>query len=391
MVDLLESDIEAVLSDNARGLPNACYNTDEGLALEQRTVFSDSWACLGFAHDTAKPGDVTPVDFLGQPLIMVRDKASRIKVFHNICSHRGVVLVEEPGNCKGVIRCPYHSWCYDLEGALRRTPYIGGPNVDTVEGFDRSQHGLKPVRSHVWMGLVFVNLSGSAPPFQEVHADLIKRWDAFADAPLVHSQGDSTLEFNLKANWKLTIENYCESYHLPWVHPALNSYSRLEDHENLDVSGAYSGQITHVYNPILSPDGNSFAPHPGLGEHWETRGEYVSLFPNVLLGIHKDHFFAVLIQPDGPNRVQERMEIFYFTAESASPDFAGLREANLRTWRTVFAEDVGVVESMHRGRSSRAFKGGVLTPVMDGPTRSFHQWMAIRLLRRNQPAASAVA
>lgn len=380
MTDMLMVDVTRVVQDPLRGLPNELYTTDAGLALEARTVFATGWACLGFAHDVPRAGDVAPIDFVGQPLIMLRDRENRVRVFHNVCSHRGVVLVEEAGNCKGVIRCPYHSWCYDLNGALRRTPFVGGPNVDAIDGFDRSQHGLREVRSHVWMGLVLINLDGNAPDFELMHQRLIDRWADFAAAPLTHVQGDSTLEFDLAANWKLPVENYCEAYHLPWVHPGLNTYSRLEDHEAINEPGLYAGQVSLVYNPILSPDGTAFPPLSGLPAYWETRAEYVALFPNVLLGIHKDHYFAVLIQPAGPKTVHERMEIFYFSPEVAGPDYAALREANLRTWRTVFAEDVGVVEAMQRGRSSTGFDGGVLTPMMDAPTRCFHEWVAGRVL-----------
>ena len=68
-----------------------------------------------------------------------------------------------------------------------------------------------------------------AAPFAVHFADLLERWAEF-DVPVYHGGADSRFQLDLKSNWKLIIENYCESYHLPWVHPGLNSYSRLEDH-----------------------------------------------------------------------------------------------------------------------------------------------------------------
>ena len=64
------------------------------------------------------------------------------------------------------------------------------------------------------------------------------RWAEF-DRPLYHAGEDSSFKLNLETNWKLAVENYCESYHLPWIHPALNSYSRLEDHYNILSVGHY--------------------------------------------------------------------------------------------------------------------------------------------------------
>ena len=92
--------------------------------------------------------------------------------------------------------------------------------------------GLNEVRSHVWRDIVFINITENAPKFTEVHEDLIARWSEF-DCPIYHSGPDSNFEIKLKVNYKLAVENYCESYHLPWVHPGLNSYSRLEDHYNI--------------------------------------------------------------------------------------------------------------------------------------------------------------
>lgn len=361
------------------GLPNACYTDADVFALERDALFSQGWACIGFGKDVPAEGDVFPVDFLGEPLLLARGKYGRVRVFHNVCSHRGMVLVDEPGNCRGLIRCPYHSWCYDLDGALRRAPYVGGPGSDEHPDFDRTAHGLRAVRAETWMDMVFVNLSGDAAAFADANTDLLDRWGEFADAPLTHGGAESTLTFDLATNWKLAVENYCESYHLPWVHPGLNSYSRIEDHYPIEAPGRFSGQGTRVYSPVLTRDEKTFPALPGLSEAWDVGAEYIALYPNVLLGIHKDHFFAILLLPDGPARTHERCEIYYFDAACAGPDYAGLRAANARTWQTVFAEDVGVVEGMQRGRASSGFAGGVLTPVMDSPTRCFHRWAAGRL------------
>ena len=104
--------------------------------------------------------------------LLLRDLEGHIRVFHNVCSHRGVELVTQPTTVKKTITCPYHSWCYGLDGGLRATPSIGGPGRNTCEGFDKARHGLKPVRSAVWFDVVFVNLSGDAAPFEDYIAPL---------------------------------------------------------------------------------------------------------------------------------------------------------------------------------------------------------------------------
>ncbi len=376
-------DVRAVMTpgEPGRGLPNPAYVSDKVYAAEQASVFAATWACIGFEKDVPAAGDVYPLTFLGQPLVMTRGNDGTVRVFHNVCSHRGMILVEAPGNTKGLIRCPYHSWCYDLGGNLKRTPYIGGPAQDDHPCFDKSEHGLRAVRATTSFGLVFVNMSGDAPDFEDAHADFLHRWSEFKDAPLVHGGPESTLNFTLETNWKLAVENYCESYHLPWIHPGLNAYSRIEDHYNINEWGKYSGQGTTVYSPTLIEGSNRVFPElPGLSPMWNTGAEYVSLYPNVLLGVHKDHYYAILITPDGPHRCHERVEIFYFHEACTGPDYEELRTVNAENWRQVFAEDVGVVQGMQRGRSSSGFGGGVFSPALDTPTRCFHMWIADKYL-----------
>jgi len=385
-------DVRAVMApgEPGRGLPNPAYTSEEVFAREQRSVFAATWACVGFEKDVPHSGDVFPLSFLDQPLVMVRGNDGAVRVFHNVCSHRGMILVEEPGNTSGLLRCPYHSWCYDLVGDLKHTPYIGGPNRDDHPCFDKSDHGLRRIRSATSFGLVFVNLSGDAPDFEETHAHFLERWSEFKDAPLIHGGPDSSMNLTLETNWKLAVENYCESYHLPWVHPGLNSYSKIEDHYNINEWGKYSGQGTTVYSPILIEGSDAVFPeYPGLSEMWNAGAEYVALYPNVLLGIHKDHYFAILITPNGPHWCHERIEIFYFDETCTTPRFEEFRTVNAKNWLQVFSEDVGVVQGMHRGRSSRGFAGGVFSPVLDTPTRCFHMWVADKYLASGEAQALA--
>ncbi|MCR9220342.1 MAG: aromatic ring-hydroxylating dioxygenase subunit alpha [Alphaproteobacteria bacterium] len=378
--------LQAVAAEGSSvGLPNPCYMEADAWMLERETVFAKHWAGLGFTADIAKPGDCHPIDFLGQPLLMVRDKKGRARVFHNVCRHRGMLLVEKAGPSKGVLRCRYHSWAYDLEGRLKRTPYIGGPHEDTHPDFDPNCYGLAEVRAHEWLGVVWINLDGRAPAFEEANAKILERWREFAGAPLTHTGDDCRLQFELGTNWKLAIENYCEAYHLPWVHPALNSYSRIEDHYNIVEPGNFSGQGTTVYNPLLSPDGRKFPALSGLSSMWDAGAEYVSLYPNVMLGVHRDHCYAIVVLPDGPTRCRERLSLYYFDEAVRDPDYAELRATNQRTWEQVFVEDVFAVEGMQKGRASPGFDGGVFTPVMDPPTRCFHVWAAETMLEGPRP------
>lgn len=182
----------------------------------------------------------------------------------------------------------------------------------------------------------------------------------------------------MAANWKLAVENYCESYHLPWVHPALNTYSRLEDHYSIVQPGKFSGQGTRAYRPVLDDSGRRFDDFPALPAAWESAAEYIALYPNVLFGVHRDHTYAIVLQPLGPDRTIEQVEIYYAAESIKSEAYSDLRGSNAGLWHGVFREDVDVVEGMQRGRHGVRFDGGRFSPEMDVSTHCFHRWIAER-------------
>ena len=78
-----------------------------------------------------------------------------------------MILVHDEMEVQGALRCKYHSWSYNLDGELKGTPHLGGIGQQKSDGFNHCEHGLKPVRSTVWMDVVFINLSGDAPAFHK--------------------------------------------------------------------------------------------------------------------------------------------------------------------------------------------------------------------------------
>ena len=364
--------------NTAHGLPNAHYIDPAVFIEEKRAVLFANWSGIGFGKDIPEAGDARPVDFLGMPLLMVRDRDGRIGVFQNTCRHRGMILVETPQKIRATIRCPYHSWCYGLDGKLRTTPYVGGPGKNTHKDIKRESLGLVRIRSYVWRDVIFVNVDGNAPAFENAHGDLMARWKEF-DQPLHHGGEGSSLQIEVAANWKLAVENYCESYHLPWVHPGLNSYSRLEDHYNILEPGRYSGQGTYVYRQLKDENERALPDFAGLGDKWDNGAEYIAVFPNVLLGVQRDHAFAIVLDPVGLEKTVEYIELYYAKSTDNTPEFDSLRASNAQLWKTGFEEDMSVVQGMQKGRHGELFDGGRFSPVMDGPTHNFHHWVATQL------------
>ena len=165
--------------EKAHGLPNECYTSIEYLKIERDKIFSDKWAVIGVGSSVPDTGDAKPFELLGIPLIIIRGNDQKIRVFHNVCSHRGLKILNEPCTLKNVLRCPYHSWSYDFRGSLVATPHIGGLNIHQVDNFDKSKSNLNEVRSKVWMDMIFINLNNNEIEFDDYIKPLEARWSKF--------------------------------------------------------------------------------------------------------------------------------------------------------------------------------------------------------------------
>ena len=385
IIDKKKLDVVNNSIEKAHGLPNECYTSKDYTLIERKKLFEDKWIVVGVASSIPEIGDVKPIDILGMPILILRNKQNEVKVFHNVCSHRGVKLVSKSGKINSLIRCPYHSWSYSLDGELIATPHIGGMNKHSVEGFDKSKSNLKEIRSYIWLDLIMININQNEMSFEEYIKPLSDRWEKFwpiKDRELIHHSNDfGYFKLNAKCNWKFAIENYCESYHLPWVHPGLNSYSKIEDHYHIQgLPNRFAGQGTVVYNPQFK-EKEKLPSFPNWPKDKENIAEYVALFPNVMLGIHKDHYYAYWIEPISYEFTLEHMELYYVGEQAAQANkFKSLRKQNHKQWEDIQKEDVDIIQGMQTGRNSPSYNGGNFSPVMDNPTHHFHKWVAQNLI-----------
>jgi choline monooxygenase len=379
--------IEAVKQpiEKAHGLPNQCYTSQEYMAIERERVFNDKWTVIGIGSSVPNTGDAFPYNLLGTPLIILRDKENRVRVFHNVCSHRGHKLLDKSCSLKNVLRCPYHSWSYDFDGKLVATPHIGGLNVHTSNKFDKTTSNLKEVRAKVWMDIIFVNINNNEIEFNEYVKPLEDRWSKFIskeDQHLLASPRDhGYFSLDVKSNWKFAIENYCESYHLPTIHPELNKISNISDHYHIQgLPNRFAGQGSRKYDQLIK--GNKmFDTFKNWPKDLSKNSEYIALFPNLMIGLHIDHFYVFWLEPITTNKTKEHLAMYYVGDNSANgKEFASMRKENTRFWKDVMSEDIKAIEGMQEGRNSPVYNGGNFSPVMDNPTHEFHKWVANNLI-----------
>jgi len=142
----------------------------------------------------------------------------------------------------------------------------------------------------------------------------------------------------------------------------------------------FAGQGTVVYKPKFKGK-KKFPCFPNWSKDKVNVAEYVALFPNVMLGIHKDHYYAYWLEPVNHSYTIEHMEIYYVGNEAANSNkFKPLRKQNLKLWSRVQSQDVSIIEGMQEGRNSPAYNGGNFSPIMDNPTHHFHKWVVTNLI-----------
>lgn len=367
-------------------IPEA-YRSAEFYALEQPRVFSTSWVAAGLTAQVRAPGDVLVAEVAGQSVLITRNPAGALRAFYNVCRHRGAQLVDGPGRLR-VIRCPYHSWGYDLDGRCLGTPLFEGAPIPPemrglfdmvgVKEFDRADYGLLPVRVDAWGPLIFVNLTGDAMPLAAWLGDLPERFAAYRleDWTLQRQQ-----PYTFAANWKLVAENYMEYYHLPWVHPELIKVSRMEDHYRWQGPGLYTGMTTSPVSPNTETGGwLALPPFGALTPPDSVSGRFVWLFPNVSLSVLPNHVFIMLLTPDGPARTVEQTYLLSHP-DSLAPAGAQAELDNLLAfWDRVNREDIAIVERVQRGLRNTAYTGGRMCYQFEEAVHRFQNLVIDRML-----------
>ena len=207
-------------------LPVAAYTQWDWFEREQEAIFSRTWAYAGFAEDVSEPGAYLSLRAGLNEIFIVMGRDRRLRAFHNMCRHRGTQLLRAVGRTERVITCPYHDWTYDLEGCLLSVP----DEECAFGGVDKSRLGLKPASVDLWRGMLFVHPDPNAGSIMEWFGEIEPHLgphdvDALAEYPKARTS------YEIKANWKIVVENYIDVYHLAHLHSgtlAMYDHARAE-------------------------------------------------------------------------------------------------------------------------------------------------------------------
>ncbi|HXG54393.1 MAG TPA: aromatic ring-hydroxylating dioxygenase subunit alpha [Vicinamibacterales bacterium] len=341
-----------VMPHGARTLPAPFYIDPTYFRREMESLYGRMWVCVGRVEQIERPGQYIVREILGESIIITTSGAGRVNAFFNVCRHRGTKLCTEPeGTFGGSIQCPYHAWTYNLDGSL-----IGAPHMEEVPHFRKADYPLHAVHADAWDGHLFINLSPAPRPLREQLASLPDKFGFWRmqELRLAHR-----IVYDVKANWKLIVQNYNECLHCPNLHPALNTLSHYLSGENEALQPTYMGGRMDLRPGVdtLTWDGTcDRAPLPGLSSEDVRRVYYYSIFPNMLLSLHPDYMLVHTLWPQGPDRTINICEWHFHPDEIAKPGFDP-KDA-VEFWDLTNRQDWHVCELSQAGISSRAYTPG---------------------------------
>ena len=326
----------------ARGLPGRVYG-DEFFKLEQKRLFPRSWCAVGFASDVSNIGDIKPVELAGWPILLVHGRDRRLRAFLNVCRHRAMRVVTEPCENMRSISCPWHGWTYDLDGSLLSTPRIGGQRCSVDPQIETAGLSLQSIAVAQWQDLVFVNVDGNVPPFEE-H---ISPWvELIANYDLEGLNSAGGFELHYPGNWKITFEGAVEDYHLYSCHPqVLRGVRDSRPDTHWSSRCFYSVSSTRRYDADVNEDkkhgvDDQFSRILPNDESIEQTTFFAGLFPTGFVQLRLHYLILGTVLPDGPDRTELSFKIYYKGDAAFDPSLAKARKDILDEWQSIFEQDI---------------------------------------------------
>ena len=370
-------------TDLARTLPGRFYHDPAIWAREQERLFGRLWICVGRADQFDATGRYRTVRVGDESVLVVRDEAGVLRAFLNVCRHRGAQLCPAAEGQTRTLQCRYHAWTYGLDGRLLRAP-----GLQDSATFDRGAFGLVRVALETWEGLVWVNLAEDPPPLADQLIPQIA--DRLGDAARLAPYRIGTLavgrtiEYEVRANWKVVVENFMECYHCAPMHPEL-----------VRLLPAFRSGATQEYGlgTRLTDDAEALTmsgrapgpPFPGLAPGHERHYYGMVVRPNMLLNLLPDHVIVHTLTPLAPDRSRVTCDWLFAPEVVARPGFDP--EDTVGLFDRVNRQDWDVCEWVQAGVRSRAFAAGGVYVGIERHIRGFNDWVLDQLgLSAESPA-----
>lgn len=354
-------------------LPGHHYTDPQTFAVEQERIFEAMWFCVARASDLASAGQFRTYQVGRESVLVSRSRDGSVRAFLNICRHRGAKLcTQTSGQVKRAFQCPYHAWTYGLDGKL-----VAAPNLTSMPDIDRVEYGLINVHVREWLGYLWVCLAETPPSFEEDVIGAVS--ERLGGAEAIESYGIEELRvgrritYDVRANWKLIIENFMECYHCATIHPELTEI--LPEFADGLAAQYYVGHGAEFGEEAegFTVDGSEGLDRlPGVGEGQDRRYYAITVRPQTFINLVPDHVIFHRMYPMAHDRTVVECDWLYLPhVVEREADV----ERSVELFHRVNQQDFEACERTQPAMSSRAYaKGGVLVPS-EHHIGDFHSWV----------------
>ncbi len=298
--------VESLFRGTIDGLPSRVdvgrQITPEHFVLERERIWRRAWLAIGHTQDLPQKGSyfVYDIPTFSMSLLVVRGQDDRVRVFHNICRHRGNKLVREGAGNRSHFTCNFHGWVFAADGKLREIT-----DETEFEGCDKSTLGLIPITSEVWNTLIFINLEDKPHcTLAEWLGDLYSQYDGYFEP----REKVAAFKAVVATNWHLAVNSFTEGYHTLYLHkstardyqggrsnpqrhrPQIEIFERHHRYSapgNPDKVFVPGEKIAAKYGRMMIPafdfDSSGLPPGVNSSRHDKWAFDVVEFFPNVVM------------------------------------------------------------------------------------------------------------
>ena len=353
------------------------YTSAELFELEYDAFFLRRWQFVGHVSQIPEPGDYMSASIGRDSLFVIRGKDDMLRAFLNVCRHRGSRIVEGSGHCKGVIRCPYHGWTYQLDGGL-----LGVPKEDTFPDFDRSRYGLHEIQLEVYHGFAFVRVRGDGSAVGEWFGQVGRYFELFDAANHVPCLTETCQVWDV--NWKIAWDNYLENYHIPVGHPGLNRLL-IESEEAQELASGVSYGVFELRDKPSTVDierrYQELCPTVQGSVPEDVRGKWVQIGVSGSLGIDLYAEAVDIFQLIPLSHEKTLVRAAYFGRSDPSDEERELRQLLFEINDNVNDEDKTLCERVQKGLQTTGYRPGPLS------SEESSVWYFHEMVRRLVPVA----
>lgn len=398
----------------ARPLTGERYTSRAFMAAEWENVWTKTWLLTVRADDIPEAGDFRLEQVGPESILIVRQDDGGVKAFYNVCQHRGNKLVHADEGSMPAFTCAYHSWRFEIDGTCS---YAQDPE-DFAGGDPCPRASLAEVGCAVFSGFVWINMDPDCAPLRDSLGSIWDEWQAY---PLDRMTRVQAMSVRMPCNWKLLMDNFHETYHLPTAHPEGIEYSedhysqtRLELFENGHALGQtkcclpadrlpaskprmtapiaadlaawgldpadFAGREKDA-RPAVQAQKRALGPERGLA-HYERLSDdqltdvfHYTVFPNFAASINADGMLFLRAMPDRDDPERCLFDCWYYSFGGTSSHInlvtadgdrsvAGVEREILeygdKSLGVVLDGDAWVMAGQQEGMRSRGYRGAIL-------------------------------